>query len=473
MSDGVAAEIRAHLDHPVIDSDGHTVEYMPALLEVVESVAGRDIRRELETQIERIFFGWYELSETERRGTPRPPWWPIPTDTLDRATATLPRLHYERMPEFGIDFAVLYPGIGLLLPSLSDEAVRRGGCRALNRYHAELYRPYARRLTPAAVIPMFTPEEAVEELQHAVGECGLKVVMMAGHVRRPEGGADGGPWVDTLGHYSQYDYDSVWRACVELGVVPTFHSLGSGWPGRASPTNYVHNHLGQFAVAGEATCRSLLFAGVLERFPSLRFAFLEGGVGWACNLYSDLIGHWEKRNRDSISSLDPRRLDFRAVGELFQKYQEPLYRGKLGELPGSINFHATVEPPELIDEFAGTGVKCIEDFREIFESRFYFGCEGDDPINAWAFDRRKLPLGARLGAIFSSDIGHWDVPDMKQVFCEVYELVEQGAITQADLRTFVFENPVSLWTAGNLGFFDGTDVEEAVRAERGSRHDRE
>ena len=56
-----------------------------------------------------------------------------------------------------------------------------------------------------------------------------------------------------------------------------------------------------------------------------------------------------------------------------------------------------------------------EDIRDLFVPNFYFGCEADDPINAMAFDTRKLPFGAKLNAIFSSDIGHWDVPDMTEV----------------------------------------------------------
>ena len=244
-----------------------------------------------------------------------------------------------------------------------------------------------------------------------------------------------------------------------------FHSSASGWPGRASPENYVHNHLGQFAAAGEATCRSLFFAGVPARFPDLRFAFLEGGVGWACSLYCDLIGHWEKRNSQAIRHLDPRNLDLAAVAKLFEKYPEPLYRDTLSLLPGSINFHETEEPPELIDEFAGTGIERIEDLREFFTTRFFFGCEGDDPTNAWAFDRAKLPFGAELGAIFSSDIGHWDVPDMRFAFSEAYELLERGTIDEADFRRFVFRNPIDLWTALNPDFFTGTDIETAVRDE--------
>ena len=40
-------------------------------------------------------------------------------------------------------------------------------------------------MTPAAVVPMHTPEEAIEEATYAVRELGLKVVMIANHVRRP------------------------------------------------------------------------------------------------------------------------------------------------------------------------------------------------------------------------------------------------------------------------------------------------
>ena len=45
--------------------------------------------------------------------TTRPPWWSLPAaNTLDRATAHLPRLLDERLDDLGIDFAVLYPSRG-------------------------------------------------------------------------------------------------------------------------------------------------------------------------------------------------------------------------------------------------------------------------------------------------------------------------------------------------------------------------
>src|SRR5437763_940376 len=103
-------------------------------------------------------------------------------------------------------------------------------------------------------------------------------------------------WIDSIGHDSPYDYDPLWAKCVELGVTPTFHAGGQGWGTRASTKNYVFNHLGNFAAAGEASCRGLFLGGVPMRFPELRFAFLEGGVAWACQLFADILGHYEKRN---------------------------------------------------------------------------------------------------------------------------------------------------------------------------------
>ena len=38
-------------------------------------------------------------------------------------------------------------------------------------------------MTPAATIPMHTPDEAIEELEYAVKELGLKVIVMSSVVR--------------------------------------------------------------------------------------------------------------------------------------------------------------------------------------------------------------------------------------------------------------------------------------------------
>src|SRR5262249_44736314 len=151
--------------------------------------------------------------------------------------------------------------------------------------------------TPAACIPMHTPAEALDELEHAVKRLQLKVVMMAAFVRRPiEGLARQAPalarhltWFDNFCLDSEYDYDRVWAKCVDLEVVPTFHSFGLNWGNRTSISNFIYNQIGHFAAAAEGICKALFLGGVTRRFPTLKFAFKEGGVGWACALYASLV----------------------------------------------------------------------------------------------------------------------------------------------------------------------------------------
>ena len=99
-------------------------------------------------------------------------------------------------------------------------------------------------------------------------------------------------------------------------MAPSFHNGARSILLRNSPSNFCYNHIGHFASAGHAVAKALFFGGVTRRFPDLNFAFLEGGVGWACMLYADLIGHWEKRNRQAIESTNPSKLDRAALLEL-------------------------------------------------------------------------------------------------------------------------------------------------------------
>ena len=97
----------------------------------------------------------------------------------------MPKLMNERLDELGIDFSVLYPTAGLGLPLVPDAEARRAACRAFNTFSADYFGPFSDRMTPSAVIPMHTPEEAIEELEYAVRQLGLKVVMLGSLIARP------------------------------------------------------------------------------------------------------------------------------------------------------------------------------------------------------------------------------------------------------------------------------------------------
>jgi len=464
-SDG-RLQLHARLNHPVIDSDSHWVEFGPQLYEYLQRVGGSKAVEGFRARPTEVWHLTLPLEERRARRLDQPIWWGTPTrNTLDRATAMLPKLLYQRLDELCFDFVVLYPSAGLRTPFISDAEPRQIACRAFNTFSAELFGEYRDRLTPAAVIPMHTPEEAMAELDYAVGQLGLKVVMMASLIRRQIRSSMPNPryneWLDLLGLDSEHDYDPVWKKCAEMGVAPSFHSVSKGVGTRVSPSNGVFNHIGHFGVAGEAVCKALFLGGVTRRFPGLRFAFLEGGVGWACALYSDLLGHWHKRNPIALGDVDPANLDRNRLIQLFREYGTKGARERAEQLrdePAELS-PKTADPDIALDDFAACGIEHAEDIRELFVPRFYFGCEADDPVNSWAFNRKANPFGARLGAVFGSDIGHFDVPDMTKVLHEAYELVEDGLITADDFRDFVFTNPVKLWAGNNPSFFKGTVVE--------------
>jgi hypothetical protein len=277
MSNGKSsksAEIRARLGHPVIDADGHWVEYGPALNEYVAKELGKD-------SIKRFWGGFANPAanfEDPGGKAPSMVWWHLPTKSvMDRATAMLPKLMHERLGEMGMDFSVLFPTIpGLLVNhALHDPELRQAGCRAYNEYTADMFRDYTDRLCPVASIPMHTPQEAVAELEH-VKQLGFKVVALAGLFLRPHragGPAAGAPWHELIGLDTECDYDPVWAKLLELKLAPAFHSIGLGVGFRLSQ-NFVNNHIGHFASAGAALCKALFLGGITRRFPDLKFMFL-------------------------------------------------------------------------------------------------------------------------------------------------------------------------------------------------------
>jgi predicted TIM-barrel fold metal-dependent hydrolase len=484
-----SAAIRERLAHPVIDADGHIVEYIPALRSYLRD-EGVELRLESpfiparfpalpgdpdgdDASASGWWAAWYEMSDAERRRLHRyrPGWRGVVTrDTLDTATVMLPSLLYDRMDELGIDFSVVYPTIGLRFFEFDDESMRRGACRALNRYNRDVFDGLRDRLEPVAAVPMHTPEEAVAELEHAVVTLGFKAVLVPSYVKRPvqavvESAPDvagyTGYW-DTYGLDSDHDYDPFWRRCVELGVSPAMHSSSLGFGTRQSISNYMYNHIGHFAATAEAACKSLFMGGVTRRFPELRIALLEGGVNWAASVYCDLISHWEKRNAVSIDeNYSPANLDPERFTELFRRFAPPAMQRVVPEGARAIE-PRPVHPREQLDEFAACGITSPADITEQFTRSFTFGCEADDPMTPVAFGGR-LPLGARLRAMFSSDIGHWDVPDLTEVLEEAWEPVESGELSPEAFREFTFANAARFYRQSNPSFFDGTVVADAAR----------
>jgi predicted TIM-barrel fold metal-dependent hydrolase len=478
-----AADIRAGLKHPVIDGDGHWMEPIPIFLEYLGEVGGtRSVDR-----MRALWRGreaWYRATPAQRQHhrMRRTIWWGVTSQTLDKATALLPKLLNERLPELGIDFAVMYPSFGLSINAIADDDLHQAAARAYNMMTADMFAPYAARFAPVAILPARTPDQAIEELEYAVGKRGYKAVMLRGNQERLIPGAAEGidpqkaAWyVDTIGLDSPYDYDPLWKRCVELGVAVTQHSGSGRWSDRASISNFTFNHVGHFAESNHAFARSVFLGGVPRRYPSLNFGFMEGGVSWACQMCADMIEHWEKRRRAGLQY--PSDTNVAELRELIGRYGDERLKASADAIVDSLDafrpecgIEELSRPEHVVDDFEASGVNSKEDIRAVFSGNFYFGCEADDRATVFAFDPR---MSVRLRPVFSSDFTHFDVPDFREVIPEAFEMVERGYMTEQDFREFTFTNAARLHTRNNPDFFTGTIVERAVADELGLKKPRQ
>ena len=349
-----SAKIREGLGFPVLDGDGHVLELVPLFADFIRDHG----RGDLVDALPMLAGAKYKASELtveqRRRAGIYPAFWAVPADAEYYATVSAPQRYYDRLGDAGIDFSVLYPTMGLSFPQLLDDELRVAVCRLYNEFMAEQYRPYRDRFTVAAVIPMGTPQEAIDAMVHA--NClGAKVALIPSFVRRPMPGDPWPPedpffghrapvftttgWVDTYGIDSAHDYDPVWAKAIELGFPLAAHSHSIGFTDRSSVSSFMYNQIGSFANAGVTLAKSLFFGGVTRRFPDLRVALLEGGVAEGLRLYLNLVSVWHKRGKPGIGRLDPANVDRDELARLLTESDPRLARVLTGGLPRAVGIH--------------------------------------------------------------------------------------------------------------------------------------
>ena len=205
-------------------------------------------------------------------------------------------------------------------------------------------------------------------------------------------------YIDSLGLDSAHDYDPFWARCAELRVAVTAHSGSMGWNGRESINSFTYNHIGHFANASHAFAKALVLGG---RHPSLppaplrlpggrRGLGLQSRLGPRRSLGAPSTRRRWRRRRVPPTSTGPR------LEDLFRQYGGRPYADKLDEIFRCINLAEPFKTAEELttrayretfDDFAAVPVASGEALRRHFAERFYFGCEADDPMTAWAFDR--------------------------------------------------------------------------------------
>ncbi len=300
----------AHPDHPVLDADSHIVlpdsdiwwreslpekyaRWMPRYDNDVLTAEGRVIEEPSATfhgrPTQAAWFG------NTQGATYTPGSWALEDPAVVEVLGALKRGGLDpldriaAMDHEGIDTAYVFPSKVLgLLPALRSSAFAHEIAKAYNDWAVSYCAAAPDRLVPVALLPQHDAVLAVEESERVRAK-GVHAVTL-----RPNTIA--GTNIDDPA------YDLLWEDCERHGTAVAFHE-GFGVAkipriGTERTHDTMQGHLVSHTFEHMMAVMLLITGGVLERFPGLRFAFMESGAGWAPFWLHRMDDHVEQFAKD-------------------------------------------------------------------------------------------------------------------------------------------------------------------------------
>ena len=322
------------------------------------------------------------------------------------------RVRLQHMDREGIDVQVIYGSLTLVLASLLDSDLAVALCRAYNDYIRDDCEPYRARLVPVGILPLQDVSEAITEMRRCIGQLGMPAVSISPSLPVPHPDApDAFPLIRAPRHLSDPQFYPLYEAAQEMDVAIGIHCTPGAYlcAGAADQLDtfalvhiFAHRNQQQMAIA------KLVMDGVLERFPNLRFGFLEAGCGWLPDLIHALREHWEKRIRDFDPHYQPpmMRLAMEAVRDRNPRV------GWVRKAKNLFNL-ARNRKPSHSNGAAGRDAYLYE-HRELTRNPEEYFARGQVFTTFEPDDPAPLYLRAALGGVgerlagWSVDYGHWD-----------------------------------------------------------------
>jgi predicted TIM-barrel fold metal-dependent hydrolase len=173
----------------------------------------------------------------------------------------------------GVDAEIIFPNRGLQMWATPDPLFSQAMCRVYNDWSWEIFGDHYDRMRPMGCISTGDIPSAIAEIER-IAKKGFKGLSLP---CKPMWG----PGSSEDLNYNLPEFDPLW-ACIQEHDLPfTFH-VSTGKDPRAARgnggavINYVIHSLAPTAEPIVNLCSS----GVLDRFPGLRFASIEAGIGW-------------------------------------------------------------------------------------------------------------------------------------------------------------------------------------------------
>lgn len=272
----------------------------------------------------------------------------------------------EAMDAEGLDVAVLFRTFPLHCDDRLEPEYANALCRAWNDWVADFCKEDTERLKPSALVTLHDVDMAVDEARRAVTGLGAVGLCL---VPEPANGR----------HIHEQCFDPLWREAERLNVPVCFHPAANprmdqvaqrfkGLPNEGVLLNAYRNPIELMLAVG-----SFCAGGVLERFPGLRVAFLEGNCSWLPWALYRLDERWELRKDlcDTPLSMNPSEYFLRQC-YVATDVEEDLVADVVRRL-GDDNIvvstdypHADSRWPEAVDSFLEIGGIDDSSRRKIF-----------------------------------------------------------------------------------------------------------
>jgi predicted TIM-barrel fold metal-dependent hydrolase len=271
---------------PVIDADGHIIERDAEIREYLGPPY-----RDLDWSPSFSFFpsldGWCRgFTSPGRRDQPDAQTW------------------LQFLDDCGIERTVLYPTTALASGLIQDRDWAVAVSRAYNDWLHARYMQVSPRLVGVAVLPVQAPPRAADELRRAVRELGMPgaVLPAVTVVDRP---------------YGHPEHQPLLEEANALGCVLAIHGAVSQRLGIDSFDTFIKTHTIEHPVALMIQLTSLMFDGAFERYPNVKWAFLEAGVGWLPYMMDRLDEEWERRGRRWAPGLRRKPSEYLCDGNVY------------------------------------------------------------------------------------------------------------------------------------------------------------
>jgi len=181
-----------------------------------------------------------------------------------------PKARISDLDDQGVWLELLFPSRGLWLWLTDDPELAYASTRVYNEWLFDTFVRFSDRFIGTAMVSLLDVDRTVAQM-HEAKEMGFDALTF--------------PCTPPSGRqYSDPELEPIWSAAEELGTPLCFHvGTGADPVVARGPGGAVINYVETFHPAQRSVAH-FVASGVLERHPSLRLLYIEGGASWLASL---------------------------------------------------------------------------------------------------------------------------------------------------------------------------------------------